>query len=967
LTRIYIPSHKNFLSSQLKPIFHIAMKRKQTTKNIDKSTIQQESHLSFLFYSENNASKTEKIDEAVSRLKKEFIDNASFYLTGVNKEDDKVINEAIIFIEPNNFLLPKLNDNSDYFILIPADTISQTINLNDFFKEDFDFPPVSSYAEVLYQDQKFEHSGVFIIEKHLYEYFSRLACHGLSLKENLQWHLRNTRIRPEKIFRDTQYPFGTNPSRSGFSMLKKNTAFISNLKRWFNWNFTLPVKELREKSSPSFFRESSILRPLFMLFALIVLVVLPIISYNSAISGDEEKHYLHAEKVYSWFKTHGEDTRAIDDPKFVLYYYGQSVDFLAFTIIKAFNIEQIYETKHVINGVFGALTIICVALIVRLLVGNMGAIFSLFIMFFSPRFLGHSMNNMLDVPFATGYIFTIFQTIRFLRRLPDFSIKPAILMALGIGFTTSIRVGGLILIPYVFMFSGLYILITKFPWKFLSKDYIGFIGKGLSYLFFISIAGYFLSILVWPYALLHPLKNPIESLKMFSNLTIALRVMFEGKIIWSDSLPWYYIPKNIIMTVPVLILFSFLIPAFLFHKNKQVLNPYWIFLLYFSTLFPIAYIIYKGSNVYGGWRHMIFIYPSMVALAGIGIQWIGDLMPKKIFRPVFYALIPLAMINPINHIFKNPTLEYVYYNEFTGGVKKAYKKYETDYYLMSLKPATEYIINEILPEEIKNDSDKIIVASTAPYDIMKYYYRKNLDNIKIAYTRYYDRGEHDWDYAIFPNIYINPYQNRKGIYPPKNTIKEIKVDGVTVCAIVKRENKDDLVGSNLLYEAQRTQDALTLNNSISLLESAIQYDKYNEIAYLNLAQAYIMAGEHSTARAKLNSLLEFYPDYDKAINLIGYSYLVEGQFKQNITLLDKSISYFLSTIKINHKFSTAYYNLGLAYFMKRNDQQSLFYLNKAIESNPGNKQAYYIMADIYRRNNDNQRADQILNYANSIK
>jgi tetratricopeptide (TPR) repeat protein len=943
------------------------MKRNQTENNSERNSRGQISQLSFIFYSQNNSSNIQLLDEAISRLKKDYSNNASFYFIGVKQEENKIFNEQIEQIEPtNDFVLPELKKKSDYFVLIPLDTISQTLNLNDFFKNDFNYPENSGYTEVFFENQKFESSGVYVIHENLYHYLSSLACKSNNLKENFLWHTRNLRISPKKDFRETNYPFEANSSTKRFFELTQSLSFIPRLKRWFNWNFSLPFKEFREKSSPAFLKESSILRPAFMVFALIVLVVLPIISYNSAISGDEEKHYLHAEKVYSWFKTRGEDDRAIDDPKFVLFYYGQSVDFLAFIIIKTFNIEQIYETKHVINGILGALTMICVALIVRLLAGNMGAIFSLFIMFFSPRFLGHSMNNMLDIPFATGYIFTIFQTIRFLKRLPDFSIKPAILMALGIGFTTSIRVGGLILIPYIFMFSGLYILITKFPWKFLSKDYLRFIGKGLTYLIFISIAGYFLSILVWPYALLHPLKNPIESLKMFSNLTIALRVMFEGKIIWSDSLPWYYIPKNILITVPVFILFSFLIPAFLFLKNKKELNPYWIFVLYFSTLFPIAYIIYKGSNVYGGWRHMIFVYPSLVVLAGIGIQWIGDLMPKKILRPVFYAMIPIAMINPVSHVFRNPMLEYIYYNEFTGGVKKAYKKYETDYYLMSLKPATEYIINEILPKEIKNDTDRITVASTAPYDIMKYYYRKNLDNIKIAYTRYYDRGEHDWDYAIFPNIYINPYQNKKGIYPPKNTIKEIKVDGVTICAIVKRENKDDFLGSKLLYESQKTKDAVLLNNSIALLESAIQYDNQNEIAYLNLAQAYVLSGQYSKARNKLNSLLEFYPNYDKALNLIGYSYMIEGQYTQNMAMIDKSISYYLNTLKINHKFSSAYYNLGLAYFMKGDDQKSLTYLNKSIESNPGNKQAYYIMADIFRRNNDNQRANQILNYVNSL-
>jgi len=938
------------------------MKKK---KNFNKKSSEAEKKsISFIIYkSGNHPVDYNIVNDSVQKLKNELSDQATFFALN-DQENAEKYEEQIKQITSDNTVLPKLENKSDYYILLPGTNLSQAFNFSDFFKEDFPLPESTGAYEVLFSNQDFRSSGVIILGKKLFHYFSKISSSTTETIKEVLWHLRSAGLYPKRIVRDVKYPYA-HLKKTGFNEAAKSFFQpIPSLIRWYNWNFRVPVTEYKSKSSPDFLRESSIFRTAFMIGALIVLIVLPLMSYHSSISGDEGKHHNHAEKVYSWFKTRGEDNRAIDDPKFILYYYGQSVDFIAYVFIKAFNIEKVYEARHVINGIIGALTMICVALIVRLIAGNIGAIFTLFFIFFSPRFLGHSMNNLLDAPFATGYIFTIYQTIRFLKRLPEFSVKPAILMALGIGFTISLRVGGLILVPYIFLFSGLYILIIRLPWKTFSPQFNRFAIKGLIYLFFISVAGYFLSILVWPYALLNPIKNPLESLKMFSNLTISLRVMFEGNIIWSDNLPWYYIPKNILMTVPAAIIVSFFIPLLLAGRYKKRENPYWVFVLYFATIFPVAYIIYKESNVYGGWRHMMFVYPSMVALAGIGIQWLGDLFPKKVVRPAFYLLIPLVMINPVLHVCKNRPLEYVYYNEFTGGVKKAYKKYETDYFLMSIKPAADFLKNEVLPERMKTDTGKIIITTTA-YDILQYYFR-NYDNVKVTYTRYYDRGIKDWDYSVFPNIYINPYQIRHNIYPPKNTIKEIEVDGVTVCAVIERKNKDDFEGNKLFEKAISTKNNQMLVQSIQLMESAIKHDKHNDIMYLNLARAYIFLNQFETARKRLQVLLSFYPDYEKAYDLYGYSYLSEAQRTGSKDLLDKSISYFRKAVSINKKFSTSYYNMGIAFLMKGNDQYALQSLNQCIMNNPGNKQAYYLMADIYKRNNQPEKAQQIMNYANSI-
>jgi len=708
---------------------------------------------------------------------------------------------------------------------------------------------------------------------------------------------------------------------------------------------------------------SPVMRLAFFAIALLSLIILPLISYNAGISGDEEKHYAQAGKVYNYFVSDGKDTTALSDEKYKLNYYGQSFDLFTYLIIKTFNIEKIYEARHVMNGIVGALAIICSGLLARLLFGNLAGIITMLLLFFSPGFLGHAMNNPLDIPFAFGYIFTLLQLVRFLKRLPVIDYWIAFLITLGIAFTISIRIGGLLLIPYIFMFSGLYMLLIRMPWKNFSAPWMKLAGKGLLVLAAISVAAYFLSILPWPYALQKPLKNPFDAMKMMSNISVALRVMFEGKIIWSDSLPSSYIPKSMIISIPLMVIGGFVLGLSGFRLKS---NAFWIFLLFFVVVFPIAYIIYKESNVYGAWRHLLFVYPPMVVLAGYGMKSILDLSGNKYFKAGITLLFIAAMIKPAAHIFRNYPNHYIYFNELVGGVKKAYKKYETDYYMVSLKPGTEWIKENILDKPDADPSSPIRIISNAPSDIMNYYFRDYKDKIRMPYTRYYDRGLYDWDYAIFFCNYIDPYQIAHNIWPPKNTIHTVTLDGVKICAIVKRENRDDFNGFQLLNSAIRTRSNEELNESIRLMESAIKYDKHNEISYLNLAQAYILSEQFETARKKLNELLSIYPNYEKAVNLLGYSFLNEGELSQDREKIERAISLFNETIRINHKFSGAYHNLGIAFLVKGDDETAFRYFQKSIEHNPVAKDSYLMMAVIIEKRGDPQQARQIREYASRL-
>ena len=111
--------------------------------------------------------------------------------------------------------------------------------------------------------------------------------------------------------------------------------------------------------------------------------------------------------------------------------------------------------------------------------------------------------------------------------------------------------------------------------------------------------------------------------------------------------------------------------------------------------------------------------------------------------------------------------------KYRGESTKLRATFETDYYTNSLKPASDYFISSILPQLESTKDHPVRVVSNFS---IAYYFREYRDQVQTLYSRYYDRGKYDWDYAILYCNYLHPSQLKNGLWPPKNTIHEMKVD-----------------------------------------------------------------------------------------------------------------------------------------------------------------------------------------------
>jgi tetratricopeptide (TPR) repeat protein len=475
------------------------------------------------------------------------------------------------------------------------------------------------------------------------------------------------------------------------------------------------------------------------------------------------------------------------------------------------------------------------------------------------------------------------------------------------------------------------------------------IRKGLILLIIISVTAFILGLLLWPYGLQKPLKNPMEAFRLMANISVAIRVLFDGEIVWSNKLPWYYYSMYIFYTVPVLILISFFTNILVYNTYRKYLKPLFIFFLFFAVIFPLAYVIYKESNVYGGWRHILFVFPPMVVIAGITLDSITRILNSRYLKYAMVLVILAGIAHPIRYIIANHPFEYIYFNEIMGNVKKAYGRFENDYYLNSLRQGSEWLIENILPGVPAGT--KIRVATNAS---VNYYFRHHTDKVATQYTRYYDRGAYDWDYAVYFCNYIDPYQLKNNIWPPYKTIHTIEVDHVPICAVVKRESKKDLEGLQLL-------DQRNFVSAIPVLEEVIQKEPHNEIVMLRLAEAYIQMNQFDDAQRIIKKCLAIYPDYDKALNLKGIAYMQKEDYNEAIS------TFIYIVTKVNYRFVTSYHNLALIYLRKNDPETAKNYLRKAIEINSSFKPAYALMADILTRQGLTNEANQYMQIANSLE
>lgn len=715
---------------------------------------------------------------------------------------------------------------------------------------------------------------------------------------------------------------------------------------------------------------------LFIVIAVAMAVAMPVMSLDAGTSGDEGYNVEQGRNVVNWFESNGADTTCFNYQN--MKYYANSTDVITEYVNRKCGVDEILTTRHIFNSLIGWLAVLAVGLIACMLGGFRAGVFAMLLLFLSPRFLGHTFNNPKDIPFAAAVIMAIYGMFLFFKQFPKVKWYTFVILILAIAFAISVRVGGLILVGYFGIFGFAYLVKTlverwlinrkqtvpvkqqgkkpvkkvvrrqKFTPSF-GKLFIRMLWMGVV----ICVVAYFLGILLWPYALKGPIKNVIESYGAMAHFDQLIRQLFEGVFIYSDGLPWYYLPKLILLTTPIAVFIGAILYFFFGMFKKD--NWFYAGCLWFAFLFPVAWIIYTDANVYCGWRHVLFCYPPLAALAGLGfsglIGWMVRILKAEKPEPTAEtedaevapeaakprliriginilgtALVLGLLANPIRYTIVNHPYEYVFFNKAFGGMANAYGNYELDYYYHSTRAACEWLQENALPpitveeDSLYKPNPKIQVV-TWHVPSVSYFLRKDTARFSVKFSRWDKLAETDWDYGIFTITGIDPGElKNKASFPPVNCVHTIEVDGYPICFIVRHENKSDLLArlnhtELVRYRKLDPHGQQLVERTKACLADAYNYNPYNRSLLTNYLEFYEAIGQMDSVKKYADLKLQCLPRDEIATFYKGYYYHRTGDD-------DKAIQIFRDCIKLNCKYSAAYKGL-VEIYKTREDWNSL--------------------------------------------
>ncbi len=466
--------------------------------------------------------------------------------------------------------------------------------------------------------------------------------------------------------------------------------------------------------------------------------------------------------------------------------YGVIFELLLIFIEKIFSLstsKHIYLSRHFLVSLFFLIASIYFYLTLRKFFSKNISLLGTIIFVFHPRIFAQSFYNSKDIIFLVFFCISNFYFVNYFIRQ---NLKNIFLLSITTAIAISIRPMGMI-IPLLFV---IFFILTNLE-KYKIKNTLLII----SFLFLTLSFTY----LFWPYLWNDPF-NFINSLTTMSNFRWIGEVFFNGEYHIAKFMPWYYIPINIISTTPFFVVILFLV-GFLAITKKIILNLFnlnsdkeniWnnnleLFLLYSLIIIflTIILIVELNSTVYGGWRQIYYIYPSIVFVSVFGIK---ILLEKINFKKSFNALLVLLIFLNLFWIIKNHPYQYTYFN-FTVKEKNL-RNFELDYYGVSNLD----LLKKIIKINDKN-TVKIYVYSVNPYhlslnllndeDKKRILFTKNIEEADYLVTNHYYQKYYFDHKDLFDKIH--PTNIEKYLLKNYELVNEIKANGVSINSIYKNK------------------------------------------------------------------------------------------------------------------------------------------------------------------------------------
>lgn len=622
-------------------------------------------------------------------------------------------------------------------------------------------------------------------------------------------------------------------------------------------------------------------RIIFIIIAIaIAATMFSLVSDYGSSTAEDEYQINNAIQLDRYYKSFGSDTSILENTRPM---YSGWFNALTVTLSDVFAKFEIRSVRHATNAIFGFVGILFAALLAKRCRNWRTASFTMLLLGLSPVIFGHSMFNLDDIPVFATFAASLF----FVKRLAEHFPKPKIVDAVFFALSSALCITAnpdcslIVAIALILCIIGLVAQRKHNEIKKAAIRYPIFAVGSLAVIFGIVI-------------LLIP-QGIGEWLNSFSPNS-PTRILFEGKLVWTDLLPWYYNTKMLVMTIPAAVFVGMLLAlglCFVKKSNRAEI----ITLVCISAVSILIFSLKSDTN--GIWQHLLYAEIPLYIVAAIGFDMLAESSRSTATQIAGIAIPLLLMIMPAVHISRSHPYSHIYYNEFTGGISHAFGRYELENYGVSNLEAAQWIIDN---GKYNLSGDQLFVAARSE-KAGKHYFGKYKYEVSIVETRWAERANHIWDYAIFPVTGIEPEILTSQYFPPKNTVDTISIDNVPICLVLQRTDTCDLYGRGYLANND-------VQHAIELLETAVYNDPTNESAMINLIDANLRINNKDAMKKWIDRLLEIAPRDDVGNYYNAYYHNITGNNDEAERISTEIIDY-------NPRFSLAYMFLSTVYTLQK--------------------------------------------------
>jgi hypothetical protein len=188
-------------------------------------------------------------------------------------------------------------------------------------------------------------------------------------------------------------------------------------------------------------------------------------------------------------------------------------------------------------------------------------------------------------------------------------------------------------------------------------------------------------------------------------------VLFEGRVIQSDALPGHYLLEYLAITLPLPLLALGALGVWVAlaearHGPATRASALYGVVAWFSLPFAIALVL--RPHVYDGMRHVLFTLPAFAIACALGAERCIAVLERTRGRRLGLWLGAVLCAAPALSIARLHPYETTYFNALVGGVGGAYRRYETDYFLLAYREAAEWIDAQPRPRQ---RAPRVLVAA----------------------------------------------------------------------------------------------------------------------------------------------------------------------------------------------------------------------------------------------------------------